>query len=400
MTRIMKPSLSSLILLTLSFQLNAQSLKDTLPDKYVFAKVIDLPATSVKDQSATGTCWSFATTSFLESELLRMTKDTFDLSEMFSVRKAYEAKAIHYVRLQGNANFGEGGLAHDVMNVIREYGLVTEAAYPGLANGQIKPNHKELDALLSAMVGVISKNPAGKLSPEWMNAISGVLDVYLGKVPATFGPTNTSTIEFAKNINPDNYIEITSYTHHPYYSAFMLEIPDNWANGSYYNVPPDELIRIMDYALSKGYTVDWDGDVSDKGFSHKNGLAIVPETNTESMSGTDRIKWEKLSEKQRKMQFYAFEKPVPEKIITTEMRQAAFDNLSSTDDHLMHITGTVTDQNGKRYFRTKNSWSAESNSSGGYLNMSEAYIRLNTISIMVHKDAIPKEIRNKLGIKK
>jgi len=399
MKPVMKLMFVSLLTLTFSFQINAQTSKDSVPEKFIFTKIIDLPATSVKDQSASGTCWSFATTSFIESELLRITKDTFDLSEMFFARKAYEAKAIHYVRLHGTANFGEGGQAHDVMNVVRKYGMITDAAYSGLANGQSKPVHAEMDALLKAMVEVISKNPAGKLSPEWINAISGVLDVYLGKVPATFGPNNTTTIEFAKKINPDDYVEITSYSHHPYFSAFTLEIPDNWSGDLYYNVPLDELIQIMDNALSKGFTIDWDGDVSDKGFSHKNGIAIVPELNIDNIATTERSKWDKLTEKERKAQFYAFIKPVPEKNITPEIRQAAFDNFSATDDHLMHITGTVTDQNEKRYFHTKNSWAADSNTEGGYLNISEAYLRLNTIAIMVHKDAIPKEIRKKLGIK-
>lgn len=399
MTRSIILIFSSLSLFLFSLQLKAQSQKDSLPENFVFTKVIDLPATSVKDQSASGTCWSYATTSFIESELIRTTKDTFDLSEMFFARKAYEAKAIHYVRLHGTANFGEGGQAHDVLNVIRKYGMLTDAAYSGLSNGQTKPVHAEMDALLKAMVEVISKNPAGKLSPEWINAVSGVLDVYLGKVPATFGPSNITPLEFAQKFNPDDYIEITSYTHHPYYSAFTLEIPDNWSGATYYNVPLNELIQVMDNALSNGFTIDWDGDVSDKGFSHKSGIAIIPEINIDNLAATERGKWEKLTEKERKAQFYSFTKPVPEKKITPEIRQAAFDNYSATDDHLMHITGTVTDQNGNRYFRTKNSWGADSNSDGGYLNISEPYVRLNTIAIMVHKDAVPKEIRKKLGIK-
>jgi len=365
-----------LALITVSGHILAQTTKDTLPEKYIFTKGFDLPATPVKDQFASGTCWSFATTSFIESELLRLTKDTFDLSEMYFARKAYEAKALQFVRLHGTANFGQGGQAHDVINVIRTAGMMTETAYSGLANGQTKPAHSEMEAVLSAMVGAISKNPAGKLSPDWSKAISAVLDVYMGKVPEA---TGYSMAGFSKKFNPDDYVEITSYMH--------------------FNVTLDELIEIMDYSLANGYTVEWDGDVSDKGFSHKNGVAILPEVNIENLAATERAKWEKLSEKERKQQFFTFDKPVPEKQVTPEMRQAAFDNYSATDDHLMHITGTVTDQNGKRYFVTKNSWASDSNSNGGYLNISEPYARMNTIAIMVHKDAVPKEIRKKAGIK-
>jgi bleomycin hydrolase len=391
-----KIAIISLFILTGTTTLNAQSGKDSIPEKYVFTKVIDLPASPVKDQFASGTCWSFVTTSFIESELLRLTKDTFDLSEMYFVRKAYEAKATQFVRLHGTANFGQGGQAHDVMNVIKNYGMMIESSYSGLANGQTKPAHAEMEAVLSAMVGAISKNPAGKLSPEWSNTISAVLDVYMGKVPEQSGGAQK---EFTNKFDADDYVEITSYTHHPYYSAFALEIPDNWSGGIYYNVSLDELIEIMDYSLKNGYTIAWDGDVSDKGFSHKNAVAILPEVNIENITITERAKWEKLSEKDRRQQFYAFEKPVPEKTITAELRQDAFDNYSATDDHLMHITGTVTDQNGKRYFVTKNSWAADSNNNGGYLNMSESYARMNTIAIMVHKDAVPKEIKKKAGIK-
>jgi len=391
-----KASFAVAIIFAVSLQLNAQTDKDSIPEKYVFTKVIDLPATPVKDQFASGTCWSYATVSFIESELLRLTKDTIDLSEMYFARKAYESKAIQYVRLHGTANFGQGGQAHDVINVLKSSGMMTESEYSGLANGQTKPSHAELEAVLSAMVGAISKNPAGKLTPEWSNAVSAVLDVYMGEVPTTVRMTQK---EFSNKFNPDDYIEITSYKHHPYYTTFSLEIPDNWSGGSYYNVPPDELIEIMDYSLNNGYTIAWDGDVSDKGFSHKNAVAIVPEVNIENLAATERAKWDKLSEKERRQQFYTFEKPVPEKAVTTEMRQAAFDNYTATDDHLMHITGTVNDQNGKRYFVTKNSWAADSNSNGGYLNMSEAYARMNTIAIMVHKNAVPKEIRKKAGIR-
>jgi bleomycin hydrolase len=396
MNILIKAAFPFFLVLSVSVQLNGQTKTDSIPEKYVFNKVIDLPATPVKDQFASGTCWSFATVSFIESELLRLTKDTFDLSEMYFARRAYEAKAVQFVRLHGTANFGQGGQAHDVINVIKSSGMMTEAEYSGLANGQTKPSHAELEAVLTAMVGAISKNPAGKLSPEWSDAISAVLNVYMGEVP----PKNSSAEkEFTNKFNPDDYVEITSYMHHPYYSTFALEIPDNWSGGSYYNVPLDDLIEIMDYSLKSGYTIAWDGDVSDKGFSHKNAVAIVPEVNLENIAATERAKWDKLSEKERRQQFYTFEKPVPEKAVTAEIRQAAFDNYTATDDHLMHITGTVSDQNGKRYFVTKNSWAADSNSNGGYLNISEAYARMNTIAIMVHKDAVPKEIRKKAGIR-
>ena len=375
---------------------------DSLSEKYVFTKKVELPATFVKDQSASGTCWSFATTSFIESEILRLKKDTLDLSEMFFARKSYEDKAQRYVRLHGTGNFGEGGQAHDVMNVVRCSGIIPDQEYSGLANGQVKPDHAEMESVLSAMLNALVKNPAGKLSPDWMKAFNAVLDVYLGKVPTTFSyqGKQITPVEYRElnSIHPDDYVEITSYQHHPFDEKFILEVPDNWSEAEYYNLSLDEFMRVLDNALDNGYTVDWDGDVSDKGFSFKNGLAIVPDISLADAIGTDRSRWEKLSEKERRQQFYRFDKIVPEKKVSQEMRQTAFDNYSATDDHLMHITGTATDQNGNKYYLTKNSWSAESNDMGGYLYLSVAYVRLNTIALMVHKDALPKDIRRKLNI--
>lgn len=380
------------IVLSFPSALSAQDKDTTKPEKYVFTDVVRIRATPVKDQYSSGTCWSFATTSYIESELARITHDTLDLSEMYFVRKSYEQKARNYVRRQGTANFGEGGQAHDVLNVIATDGMMTEAQYSGLANGQTKPVHAEMEAVLKAMADALVKNPNGKLTPDWFKAMSAVLDVYLGPLPA--GEAKVSAPKF----DPADYVELTSYTHHPFYQPFILEIPDNWAYGSYYNVPLDDLIAVMNNALENGYTVDWDGDVSDKGFSHRNGVAIVPDVALESATGTERSKWESIPEKERQKQFYTFEKPVPQKKVTQEMRQAAFDNYSATDDHLMHITGLTRDQEGTAYYITKNSWAAGSNSNGGYLNMSEPYVRLNTIAIMVHKSAIPKDIRKKLDL--
>lgn len=380
----------------LIIQTAVAQINDTLKsESFTFTEKISLVASPVKDQYSSGTCWSFATTSFIESELARINGKIYDISEMYFVRKAYEAKAQQYVRLHGTANFGQGGQAHDVMNAIRKHGILLEENYNGLANGQKKPEHSELEAVLTAVVGAVSKNAGGKLSPEWNKIITSILDVYLGKLPEN---KMSEELELSASVKPEDYVEITSYIHHPFYEKFALEIPDNWSVGTYYNVPLDDLIRIIDYSLSEGYTVCWDGDVSDKGFSHQKGLALLPETNLENLPPTEQSKWEKLSEKDRKQQLFAFEKPVAERKITPEIRQTAFDNYSATDDHLMHITGTVIDQNGLRYFKTKNSWSVDSNKLGGFLYISEAYARLYTIAIMVHKNAIPKELKKKMGL--
>ncbi|MDY0342362.1 MAG: C1 family peptidase [Lentimicrobium sp.] len=393
------PGIIAVPLFLASLSLQAQ---DTVarPEGYIFTVENQLKTTPVKNQYRSGTCWSFATVSFVETELLRMGKPEMDLSEMFYVRNAYQKKSERYVRMHGSSNFGPGGQAHDVMNIIATHGLVPENDYPGLLKGETQHVHGELDAGLQGYLDAVVRVKSGKLSQVWPEAVSALLDTYLGKLPEKLSVKgNPTPLEYAKSegFNPDDYVEITSYTHHPFYTAFALEIPDNWSNDTYYNVPMDDLYRIMLFALDKGYSFCWDGDVSERGFSHGKGVAIVPEKNIESLEGTERSRWEKLSDKDKQAELYSFDKPGYEKIITPEMRQQAFDNHQATDDHLMHITGLVTDQNGTNYFITKNSWADNSNDKGGYLNMSEAYVKLNTLAILVHKNAVPADIRKKAG---
>jgi len=355
---------------------------------YVFSNIKKIKTTPVISQGATGTCWSFATTSFIETELIRMGKGEIDLSEMYPVRNAYKSKALNYIRFHGKANFSQGGQAHDVLNSIRKYGMIPEEIYSGLNYGEEKHIHGELVAVLNGMLEGVVKNRNRKLTPVWQKAFNSVLDAYLGEVPENFTYKNkdytTKTFAGELEFNPDDYIEFTSYTHHPFYSTFTLEVPDNWSSDIYYNLPFDEIIEVMDYALDNGYSVCWDGDVGERGFSQKNKVAIIPEKEWRDMSE------EEINE--------IFESPNLEKKITQQMRQETFDNYTTTDDHLMHIVGSAEDEKGTRYYLTKNSWGEESNDFGGYLYMSESYVRLKTIAIMIHKDAIPKHIADKLGI--
>lgn len=362
---------------------------------YIFETMVDVPVTSVKDQHRSGTCWSFAGISFLEAEVLRISEVDADLSEMFIVRNAYSQKGLKYVRLHGSSNFGSGGQAHDVTNVIRENGIIPENEYQGLEIGEEKHNHGEMDAVLQGFLDAVVKRRGGKLSPIWFDAYNAILDVYLGKVPEAF---DSKAYASELGINPEDYLEITSYSIYPYFEEVLLEVPDNWSDDLYYNLPIDEMMEIVDHALRNGYSVCWDGDVSDRGFSHKNGVAIIPEKDIESLDGTERERWEKLTDAEKSKELYSFKKPGTEKYVDQEMRQQHFDNYSSTDDHLMHLTGIVKDQHGTVYYVTKNSWDDDSNDQGGYLNMSESYVRLNTVAVMVHKDAVPKDLKKKLGL--
>ncbi len=361
-------------------------------DNFQFTVKVEIPTSPVKDQQRTGTCWSFATTSFVETELIRMGQPVFDISEMYFVRFAYEAKAQNYIRFQGANNFGQGGQAHDVMNIIRQHGMVTEKEYPGLNYGSDVHAHSELEAVLKSFLDAVVKNPNKKLSTAWFPAYRSILDAYLGAVPDKEN-SPLSKVPF----KPDDYIEITSFNHHPFYQKVSLEIPDNWSHDQYYNIPLDEMMQVIVYALNNGYSVCWDGDVSEKSFAYRKGVALLPVSKIDEVTGSDKERWIGISEKDFASRMANFDSPVPEITVNQENRQANFDNLTSTDDHLMHITGWATDQYGKIYFLTKNSWGTEG-VYNGYLYMSEPYVRMKTIAIMVHRNAIPADIRKRLGL--
>lgn len=338
---------------------------------YQFKDEIKIPHTEIKSQDATGTCWCFATASFIESELMREEKGNFDLAEMHVVRNVYKDKARNFVLRQGKANFSEGALAHDYINAVRDHGLVPQSAYSGLLGNAQRHSHGEMAGILKSILeGVVANK---NISSKWKNVYDRVLDTYLGEVPKEFtfqGETYTPQT-FAKKIgfNAQDYVSLTSYTHHPFYDEFVLEIPDNYSSGAFYNVPIDKLVAIIDHAVANGYSVAWDGDVSERGFSAPNGMAILPAKNRRDM----------------------FREPGEELTVDQEMRQETFENFSTTDDHLMHLVGTATDKNGTKYYVIKNSWGSVGPFEGK-LYMSEAYVRLKTVSILLHKDAIPNEM--------
>jgi len=348
-----------------------------------FEVISEVPTTSVKDQASSGTCWSFGTTSFIETELIRLGKGEFDLSEMFTVRCTYEDHASLYVRYHGKLNFSSGAEGWDLLNVIDKYGILPQEVYPGMKVNPKMHNHREMDKVLKVMVDALVVED--KLSTVWDDAISGVLDAYLGELPKEFEYkgkkyTATSFRDFL-GIKTSDYLTFTSYTHHPYYTEFIFESPDNWSNGYVKNIKLNDLILVIENALKNGYSVVWASDVSDKGFRHGHGLAIVPEKDWEEMTDDEIAD--------------AFINPVKQKTITAEMRQEGYDNYETTDDHLMHIVGLVKDQNGTKYFKVKNSWGQDGNDYGGYFYASEAYVRLRTMTIMLHKDAVPKDIKDR-----
>ena len=350
---------------------------------YTFTDKVNLETTPVLSQGRTGTCWSFSTSSFLESEIMRIKGKQIDLSEMYNVRYTYPAKAENYLMRQGKAQFSEGSLAHDVINSVQMHGLVPQSAFTGMKEGITSHDHSELAEELEKIVVEYNKRPEGILNPSWRTAVDSTLTYYMGEVPQKFNYegkeyTPQSFLEMT-GLKPADYITITSFSHRLYYTNFILNIPDNFSNGSMYNVPLNEMMTVIDEALKNGYTIELDCDVSEKTFSAGDGVAVIP---AEADNNEEALK-----------------KPMPEMKITQAYRQQLFENHSTTDDHLMHITGTAVDQNGNRYYKVKNSWGSGNRvANGGYIYMSEAYMRLKTISVMIHKDALPASTAKALKI--
>ncbi|MDE6556362.1 MAG: aminopeptidase [Duncaniella sp.] len=366
---------------------------------FQFKDIKVVPCTPVKDQNKSGTCWSFAGTGLMEHEVLRRTGKTVDLSEMWVVRHCYDDKADKYVRMDGTINFAQGGSTLDVPYVIDLYGIVPEEAYPGLEYGETKHDHYELEPVLSGIVNAVNDRK-GKKSTAWKQAFASTLDAYFGQRPATFvvdGVTYTPQ-EYAKalGLSGDDFIAVTSYTHHPFYTQFPVEVADNWLWAPYWNVPMEEMKAIVDNALENGYSVAWAADVSEPGFKWKDGFAVLPKEKSEKdMEGTELARWVKLSDKERKAEQEKITGPREELTVTQQMRQDMFDSHETTDDHGMIIVGKAVDQNGTPYYKVKNSWDTNQ-IYDGYLYVSEPFFLAKTIDIYVNKEAVPAEIAAKL----
>lgn len=367
---------------------NTITVNDKDDRKYKFTKLIDLEHTDVCNQASSGTCWSYSTNSFIESEMMRIGKPPIKLAEMFSAHGVYMDKADNYVRMHGSVAWGDGGSLHDVIDMYAKYGAMPQEAYTGLHYGTTKNKFAEMQALLKAMLDAVISNPNGKLTPSWKKAYKEVLDSYLGAIPEKFKWDNRTYTpkSFAAErvgIHPEDYVEISSFTTAPYYKKTVLMVPDNWSFARVHNVQLPDLTDIIDNALNKGFTVAWATDVSEKYFSWKNGVAFVPEKDYEDMDDSEKK--------------YMFDGPKLERVITPEKRQLAFDNYETTDDHGMHIVGMATDQKGKKYYIVKNSW-GDKNDYKGYIYVSKSYVLYKTTAILLHKNGIPNRLREKMNI--
>lgn len=388
--------------------LNAKTPKTkTTPtrSKPVFTVVKENKITSIKDQNRSGTCWDYATMSFIESEILRKSGKTYNLSEMFIANKNYMDRAVKAVRMHGDVSFAQGGSFDDPIYVIKQHGIVPEEAMalPGTMTGDSLANFGEFFSVMSPYVSAVATSKAKKLSPAWKNGLQGILDSYLGKCPENFtyeGKSYTpQSFSESLGLDWDDYITFTSYTHHPWYSKFAVEVQDNWRWAQSYNVPIEDLTRIIDNAIMNGYTVGWGGDVTEDGFTRK-GLGIaIDAKKVRSMAGTDADRWFKLSQDEKKHRYDSLGVNVPELVPTQALRQEAYDNWETTDDHGMHIFGIAKDQNGKEYYMVKNSWGKYGDYKGIWY-MTKAYVALKTMDFMVNKNAVPADLLQKIGLSK
>lgn len=391
--------MKKLLLLSVSLLVTFYSWAD---DGYKFKVVKKNPITSIKNQSNSGTCWSFSAVGFLESELIKSGKGEFDLSEMYIVRRNYTDKAQKYVRLNGYLNFAQGGSFADVIGTLDEYGVLPNEAMTGLNYGETMHKHSEVEAVLTGYLKAVVSNPNKKLSTAWFNGFNGILDAYFGTIPGTFSYkgvsyTAQSFREFL-GLSSKDYVSITSFTHHPFYSKFAIEVPDNWRWAESYNVPLDEMMSIIDNAIENGYTIAWGTDVSEVGFT-RNGLGVVPDMESTENIGSDQAHWLGLSqtEKNKEIKDKIEAAPVKELIINQEIRQKGYDSYETTDDHGMQIYGIAKDQKGTKYYMVKNSW-GETGKYKGIWYVSEAFVRYKTMNFIVNKKAIPKAIVNKLNL--
>ncbi len=396
----MKRTLTTICVLAAAASLASAQSAAPAAQKLQFTTVKELPVTSVKNQASSGTCWAFSTISFLESEAIRINKlseDQYpDFSEFFVVSHSYADRADKYVRLDGNLTFGAGSEADDVLHVVRDYGIVPNEAMTGMNYGTALPAQSELDAVLKSYVQAVAKVPNRTLTTAWKNGFQGILDAYLGEYPETFTVNGTeytpASYRDAMKINPDDYVTITSFTHHPFYTKFAIEVCDNWRWDEAWNLPLDEFMQVLDYALEHGYTAAWGTDCSESGFTRQ-GLGQLIDATAAAAPGSDQEHWVGKDDSK------PAEAAAPKEIVPTqEWRQAEFDKKTTTDDHGMHIYGIAKDQFGRKFYMVKNSWGI----TGKYQGMwycSEAFVAGKSIDLVIHKDALPKDIAKKLGIK-
>ena len=402
MKKVLTLALVALMALSASAAKKKEATKNA--NKPVFTTIKENPITSVKDQNRSGTCWDYSTLSFFEAEILKATGKTYDLDESFVANKTYMERAIQVVRFHGDCQFAQGGSAEDVLATMKAHGIIPQGImpFPGSLYGDSLNNFNEFFSILEPYVDAVAKNKAKKISNAWKNGLQGILDAYLGKCPEKFtyeGKEYTPKSFMASlGINLDDYVSITSYTHHPFYTGFAVEVQDNWRFPLSYNVPMDEMMQIIDNAVEQGYTVAWGGDVSEDGFTRKGlAYAIDSKKTQQSLQGSDMARWLKMTTEKKRNIIDSLGCTVPEIVPTQEMRQERFDNWELTDDHGMLIYGVAKDQNGKEYYMVKNSW-GESGDYKGIWYMTKTFIAANTMDFLINKNAIPADIRKKLGI--